>query len=118
MGSFDADGYLHLADRQSDMILVGGANVYPAEIEAALAEHPAVADSAVVGLPDEDYGSVVHAIVHPAPATSPTAEELREFLRERLAPYKVPRSVELTAEQLRDDAGKIRRSTLRAARVR
>ncbi|WP_181779612.1 AMP-binding protein [Pseudonocardia pini] len=116
MGSFDDEGYLYLADRQTDMILVGGANVYPAEIEAALAEHPAVVDSAVVGLPDEDYGNVVHAIVHLTGRSSP--DELREFLRGRLAPYKVPRSIELTGEQLRDDAGKIRRSALREARLR
>jgi bile acid-coenzyme A ligase len=115
MGSFDAEGYLYLADRQTDMILVGGANVYPAEIEAALSEHPGVGDSAVVGLPDEDYGNVVHAIVQTTNGV--TGEELREFLRARLAPYKVPRSVELTADRLRDDAGKIRRSALREARL-
>jgi bile acid-coenzyme A ligase len=115
MGSFDADGYLYLADRQTDMILVGGANVYPAEVEAALCEHPAVLSAAVIGLPDEDYGSVVHAVVQvggPVPE-----EELREFARGRLAPYKVPRTVELTTDPLRDDAGKIRRSALREARL-
>jgi bile acid-coenzyme A ligase len=115
MGSFDAEGYLYLADRQSDMILVGGANVYPAEVEAALAEHPAVGQSAVIGLPDEDYGSVVHAVVQ---GTAPvTAQELQDHLRTRLAPYKIPRTVEFTAEPLRDDAGKIRRSALREARL-
>jgi bile acid-coenzyme A ligase len=116
MGSFDAEGYLYLADRQSDMILVGGANVYPAEVEAALAEHPAVGQSAVIGLPDEDYGSVVHAVVQ---NTAPvTAEELQDHLRTRLAPYKIPRTVEFAAEPLRDDAGKIRRSALREERLR
>lgn len=117
MGHFDAEGYLFLADRQSDMILVGGANVYPAEIEAALAEHPQVAESAVVGLPDGDLGNLVHAIVEPVAGASPDLDELREFVRARLAPYKVPRSVELTTERLRDDSGKIRRGALRASRI-
>jgi bile acid-coenzyme A ligase len=115
MGSFDADGYLYLADRQTDMILVGGANVYPAEVESALSAHPAVLSAAVIGLPDEDYGSVVHAIVQVGGPVG--EEELREFVRGRLAPYKVPRTVELTADPLRDDAGKVRRSALREARL-
>ncbi|MEU7816614.1 AMP-binding protein [Pseudonocardia sp. NPDC049154] len=119
MGSFDADGYLYLADRQTDMILVGGANVYPAEVESALCEHPAVLSAAVIGLPDEDYGSVVHGIVQVGGPVDGqvTGEELREFVRGRLAPYKVPRTVELTADPLRDDAGKVRRSALREARL-
>ena len=117
MGSFDADGYLYLADRQSDMILVGGANVYPAEIEGALAAHPQVAESAVIGLPDPDYGNVVHAVVLPVDGADPDPEERREFVRARLAPYKVPRSVELTTERLRDDTGKIRRAALRDSRL-
>jgi bile acid-coenzyme A ligase len=117
MGHFDAEGYLYLADRQSDMILVGGANVYPAEVENALAEHPEVAESAVIGLPDADYGNLVHAIVVPVAGTNPDPEALRDFVRTRLASYKVPRSVELTTDQLRDDAGKIRRGALRNSRL-
>lgn len=118
MGSFDADGYLYLADRKTDMILVGGANVYPAEVEAALTEHPAVVSAAVIGLPDDDYGNVAHAIVQlDAEQTGTGPDELRAFVASRLAPYKVPRSVEFTAEPLRDDAGKIRRSALRDLRV-
>jgi bile acid-coenzyme A ligase len=115
MGHFDADGYLYLADRRSDMILVGGANVYPAEVESALAEHPAVVSSAVIGLPDEDLGNVVHAIVQASSEVG--AEELQEHLRERLAPYKIPRTVEFSTDPLRDDAGKLRRSALRAERL-
>jgi bile acid-coenzyme A ligase len=115
MGRFDADGYLYLADRRSDMILVGGANVYPAEVESALAEHPAVVSSAVIGLPDEDLGNVVHAIVQTSSEVG--ADELQEHLRDRLAPYKIPRTVEFSAEPLRDDAGKVRRSALRAERL-
>ena len=111
MGCIDEDGYLYLADRQTDMILVGGANMYPAEVEAALDEHPAVRSCAVIGLPDEDLGNVSHAIVAARPATS-TDAELRAHLGERLVRYKLPRSFELVAEPLRDDAGKVRRSAL------
>jgi bile acid-coenzyme A ligase len=115
MGWLDEDGYLHLVERKSDMILVGGSNVYPAEIEAALDAHPAVRSSAVVGLPDEDLGNRVHAIVD---AIAPVGEdELRAHLAERLVVYKIPRSFEFVHEPLRDDAGKLRRSALREARL-
>jgi bile acid-coenzyme A ligase len=115
MGWLDEDGYLHLVERKSDMILVGGSNVYPAEIEAALDAHPAVRSSAVVGLPDEDLGNRVHAIVD---AIAPVGEdELRAHLTERLVVYKIPRSFEFVHEPLRDDAGKVRRSALREARL-
>jgi bile acid-coenzyme A ligase len=115
VGWFDADGYLYLADRLTDMILVGGANVYPAEVEAALDEHPAVLSSCVIGLPDEDYGNVVHAIVETR--TDISDDELRAHLAERLVGYKLPRTFERSLEPLRDDAGKMRRSGLRAARL-
>lgn len=115
MGHLDSDGYLFLADRQADMLLVGGSNVYPAEVEAALDEHPAVRSSAVIGLPDTDLGNAPHAIVELA--TPVTDADLVTYLRERLAPYKVPRSIERTDRPLRDDAGKLRRSALRAARI-
>lgn len=116
MGRFDADGYLYLADRSTDVILVGGANVYPAEVENALAEHSQVTSSAVIGLPDDDLGNTVHAILQ---TTRPlSTDDLLEHLRVRLAPYKIPRTFEFTTEQLRDDAGKIRRSELRATRLR
>ena len=120
MGHFDDEGYLYLADRRSDMILVGGANVYPAEVEAALDEHPQVLGSAVIGLPDEDYGQVVHAIVHAGPDADPVALEagLRAHLAERLTPYKTPRTYEFVPRPLRDDAGKVRRAALRAERLR
>ena len=115
LGSFDAEGYLYLADRRTDMILVGGSNVYPAEIEAALEEHPAVQSCAVIGLPDEDLGASIHAIIK---AQSPvTAEELKAHLAERLVTYKRPRSFEFVDEPVRDDAGKVRRSALREARL-
>jgi len=115
IGSFDEDGYLYLADRRTDMILVGGSNVYPAEIEAALDEHPCVHSSAIVGLPDEEMGATIHAIVHPKGEV--TEAELREHLRSRLVPYKQPRTYEFVADHVRDDAGKVRRTQLRDERV-
>jgi bile acid-coenzyme A ligase len=115
MGWMDAEGYLYLTDRHTDMILVGGANVYPAEIEASLEEHPRVRGSCVIGLPDEDLGQVVHAIIQVDGEVGDA--ELLAHLRARLAPYKLPRSFERVTEPLRDDAGKVRRPALRAARV-
>jgi bile acid-coenzyme A ligase len=115
MGWKDADGYIYLSDRDTDMILVGGANVYPAEIEAALDEHPRIASSCVIGLPDEEYGNRVHAIVQAAGTVE--LSDLEKFLAERLVRYKVPRTYELVTEPLRGDDGKVRRSALRAARL-
>jgi bile acid-coenzyme A ligase len=116
LGWVDEDGYLYLGDRSQDMILVGGANVYPAEVEATLAEHPAVLSCAVIGLPDEDKGSRVHAIVEADP-TVLSFEDLDAFAAERLVAYKRPRTMEFVDTPLRDDAGKIRRSRLRAERL-
>jgi bile acid-coenzyme A ligase len=107
--------YFYLNDRRVDMFTVGGRNVYPAEIESALAEHPQVLSSLVVGVPDADLGQVPHALVQPA-VDGPALDEagVRTFLGERIASYKVPRSVEFTDRPLRDDAGKVRRSAVRA----
>ena len=116
MGYVDADGYLYLGDRSADMILCGGANIYPAEVEAAIQEHPAVHSVAVIGLPDDDKGNTIHAIIEADPAVVSEAD-LRTFVGERLVTYKVPRTWEFVAEPLRDDAGKVRRSALRQARV-
>ncbi|HEY0926803.1 AMP-binding protein [Brevundimonas sp.] len=116
LGRLDADGYLFLADRRVDMILSGGANVYPAEVEAAIDAFPGVQCSVVIGLPDADLGQRVHAIVETADGRLDQAA-LAAFLAERIARYKQPRSFEATAERLRDDAGKVRRSQLRAGRV-
>jgi bile acid-coenzyme A ligase len=115
-GRVDEDGYLYLGDRIQDMILVGGANVYPAEIEAALQEHADVRSCVVIGLPDEDKGNRIHAIVEADPAQ--VAEDaLLAFLGDRLARYKLPRTVEYVDQVLRDDAGKVRRSELRRQRL-
>lgn len=115
IGWFDEDGYLYLADRRTDMILVGGANVYPAEVEAAIDEHPLVQSSCVIGIPDDDLGNKIHAIVQPRPGL--TREALDAHVAERLVIYKRPRTVEFTNEPLRDDAGKVRRSQLREERL-
>lgn len=110
LGYFDEDGFLYLNDRRVDMFTVGGRNVYPAEIESALAEHPEVLSSLVVGLPDDDLGQVPHAIVQ---AEGLAEADVLTFLGERIASYKVPRTVEFTDRPLRDDAGKARRSAVR-----
>jgi len=115
MGWFDEEGYLYLVDRRTDMILSGGANIYPAEVEAAIDAHPLVRSSAVIGLPDDDLGARVHAIVD---VTAPLSiEDLLSFVGEKLARYKLPRTVEFVDFPLRDDAGKVRRSALRSARL-
>ena len=117
MGFVDAEGYIYLSDRKTDMILSGGANLYPAEIEAALDAYPGIRSSAVIGLPDEDMGQLLHGIID-APDTTIDESELVEFLSERLVRYKIPRTFEFVDEPLRDDAGKTRRSALRVARVK
>lgn len=116
MGYVDEDGWLYLADRRVDLIISGGANVYPAEVEAAIDSFPGVQCSVVVGLPDADLGQRVHAIVETADGRLDQAA-LTAWLAERIAPYKRPRTIEATTERLRDDAGKVRRSALRAERM-
>ncbi len=115
MGYLDEEGYLYLVDRKTDMIVSGGANVYPAEIEAALDAHPAVQSCAVIGLPDDDLGQRIHAIVEAQTALSDA--DLRAHLEQHLVRYKIPRSFEYVNHPLRDDAGKVRRSALREARL-
>ena len=115
MGYLDEEGFLYLVDRRTDLIISGGANIYPAEVEGAIESHPAVVASVVIGLPDDDLGAVVHAIVQIAKPVS--EDELRRHVEARLVRYKVPRSFELVREMLKDDAGKVRRTALRAERV-
>lgn len=117
MGWMDAEGYLYLTDRLSDMILSGGANIYPAEVEAALDAFPGVRSSAVIGLPDDDLGNKLHAIID-RPEGEADAGAMLAHLAERLVRYKIPRSFEYVTEPLRDDAGKSRRKDLRAARIK
>ncbi|QSE90792.1 AMP-binding protein [Rhodococcus pseudokoreensis] len=117
MGRLDEDGWLFLADRRSDLIISGGVNIYPAEIEAVLLEHPAVSDAAVVGLPDEVWGSRVHAVISPAEGVVPGPQlqsDLEAHWVDRLASFKRPRSIEFRALS-RTDTGKLNRSALRAS---
>jgi len=119
-GWLDDDGFLYIADRRADLIIRGGMNIYPAEIENALAEHPDVDGAVVIGLPHRDLGAMVHAIVNPVVgvATPLETEELDLFLSTRLAKYKLPGTYEFTDEPLRDEAGKVRRSQLRDERMK
>jgi long-chain acyl-CoA synthetase len=112
LGHIDKDGYLFLADRRTDLILRGGVNVYPAEIEAALAEHDHVVDSAVIGVPDERLGQRVRAVVELKAGTPRDEEGLRAFLRERLADFKVPAEIVFVRELPREPSGKVRKRDL------
>jgi acyl-CoA synthetase (AMP-forming)/AMP-acid ligase II len=110
----DDEGYLYICDRKTDMIISGGMNIYPAEIEAALEQHPEIYDVAVFGIPSDEWGEVVHATVVRSPGSSLTAAEVTEFARDHLAGYKVPRSVEFAAELPRTGSGKLLKRQLRA----
>jgi fatty-acyl-CoA synthase len=109
----DADGFYRIRDRLKDMYISGGENVYPAEIEAVLHEHPAIADAAVVGMPDERWGEVGLAVVVPRAGRSVAEAELLAFCRRRLAAFKVPRAVRFTAELPRSPSGKLIKRALR-----
>jgi long-chain acyl-CoA synthetase len=112
-GYLDEDGYLFLTDRIKDMIVSGGENVYPVEVEEALSQHPAVAEVAIIGVPDERWGEAVKALVVRAPAAEVGPEELVAFARERLAGYKLPRSVEFVEDLPRTPSGKVLKRELR-----
>jgi acyl-CoA synthetase (AMP-forming)/AMP-acid ligase II len=110
----DDEGYLYICDRKADMIISGGMNIYPAEIEAALEQHPAIYDVAVFGIPSEQWGEVVHATVVRSPGSPLTSEEITAFARDHLASYKVPRSVSFADELPRTGSGKLLKRQLRA----
>jgi fatty-acyl-CoA synthase len=114
IGYLDEDGFLFIADRLKDMAITGGENVYPAEVESVLYDHPAIAEIAVIGLPDETWGEAVVAIVALKPDASLDLEELRAFATDRLARYKLPRRLELAAALPRNPAGKVLKFELRA----
>ncbi|MFZ0832627.1 MAG: fatty acid--CoA ligase, partial [Mycobacterium sp.] len=112
LGNFDANGRLRIVGRKKDMFIVGGFNAYPAEIEGFLLEHSAVAQAAVIGVPDERLGQVGKAFVVPKSAV--TAEELIAWSRERMAGFKVPRYVELLDELPLNATGKVQKDRLRS----
>jgi bile acid-coenzyme A ligase len=117
VGYLDGDGYLYVVDRRVDLIVTGGANVFPAEVENALCDHPGIADVVVIGLRDDEWGRRVHAVVEPSDPASPvTGEDVIAFARSRLAPYKVPKTVELVEAIPRTAATKVSRSAMVDAR--
>ena len=113
IGYFDADGFLYLCDRAKDMIISGGANIYPAEIEAELHKMPGVADCGVFGIPDDEFGEAVCAVVQPMPGWDLTEADVRSYLRGQVSSYKVPKRVDFHAELPREDSGKIFKRKLR-----
>jgi len=113
IGYFDADGYLYLCDRAKDMVISGGVNIYPVEIESELHKMPGVADCAVFGIPDEEYGEAICAVVQTQPGLSLTEVEVRSYLRGKMAGYKVPKRVDFESILPREDSGKIFKRKLR-----
>jgi acyl-CoA synthetase (AMP-forming)/AMP-acid ligase II len=114
IGYWDDEGYLYICDRKTDMIISGGMNIYPAEIEAALEQHPGIYDVAVFGIPSLQWGEAVHATVVQSPGSSLTSDQITAFAREHLASYKVPRSIDFATELPRTGSGKLLKRQLRA----
>src|SRR5207237_8876204 len=113
----DDEGYLYIVDRRVDMIITGGANVFPAEVESALADHPEIADVVVIGLKDPEWGRRVHAVIEPRDhANPPTPEAIIAYAKQKLAAYKVPKTVEYVEAIPRSAATKVNRSALIAER--
>jgi long-chain acyl-CoA synthetase len=113
-GYLDADGYLYIRDRVKDMIVSGGENVYPAEVENAIYGHPAVAEVAVIGVPDDRWGEAVKAVVALKPDQAADPESIIVWARQRIAGYKVPKSVDFVAALPRNASGKVLKRDLRA----
>ena len=116
VGYMDDEGYLFLTDRSVDLIISGGVNIYPTEIDAVLVAHPNVADSATIGVPNDEWGEEVKSVVELAPGVEPSRDveaELIEFARERLAHYKCPKTIDFVEALPRQDNGKIYRRVLR-----
>jgi long-chain acyl-CoA synthetase len=112
-GYMDADGFLFIHDRVKDMIISGGENIYPAEVENCLMSHPGIADVAVVGVPSDKWGETVHAMVVKAEGADPTPEDIIAFARERIAPFKCPTGISYIDALPRNPSGKILRRELR-----
>ena len=113
VGYLDEDGYLYIVDRQSDMVISGGVNIYPAEIEAALATLHGVADCAVFGVPDDEYGERLFACIEPEAGAKLSTAAVRDFLRARLANFKVPKDIQFLDALPREASGKIFKRKLR-----
>ena len=116
VGYLNEDGFLFLCDRKSDMIIAGGVNIYPAEIEGELLAHPQVADAAVFGIPDDDMGEQIKAVIQPIDGATPDDKlrsSITEHLQGRLAKFKWPRTIDFTDELPREPTGKLLKRTLR-----
>ena len=113
LGSLDEDGYLTIVDRKKDLVIVGGLNVYPSEVELVIASHPAVADVAVLGLPDASRGEVPHALVVLRQGASAAPRDLLHYCRERLAKYKVPRGLDIVPALPKTPTGKVAKGNVR-----
>jgi acyl-CoA synthetase (AMP-forming)/AMP-acid ligase II len=114
MGYLDAEGYLYIVDRKTDMVISGGVNIYPAEIEEVIYEHDAVLDVAVIGVPNDEWGEELKAVVQLKPGARASADDIIDFCRERLADYKRPRTVDFVAEVPRNPSGKLLKREIRA----
>jgi acyl-CoA synthetase (AMP-forming)/AMP-acid ligase II len=115
VGHLDAEGYLHITDRKKDMIISGGFNVYPSEVEQVIWAHPAVLDCAVIGVPDDKWGEAVKAVVELNAGQSVTADELIALCKEKLGSVKTPKSIDFIAALPRSTAGKVLKKELRKA---
>ncbi|KMS80769.1 acyl-CoA synthetase, partial [Streptomyces regensis] len=116
LGHLDEDGYLYLADRRADLVLSGGVNIYPQEAENALVEHPDVADAAVFGIPHDELGEVVHAVVQLRPGCAPSPElaaQLIDWCRQRLSTFKCPRDLDFADQLPRTATGKLLKRELK-----
>lgn len=113
LGYLDADGYLFICDRASDMVISGGVNIYPAEIEHELMRYPGVADCVVFGVPDDEYGERLHGVMEPMPGAEIVPAAVIDWLKARLSGFKVPRTIEITARLPRDETGKLAKRRLR-----
>jgi acyl-CoA synthetase (AMP-forming)/AMP-acid ligase II len=109
----DRDGYIYLVDRKSEMIISGGLNIYPNEVEQVLYEHPAVLEAAVFGVPDKDWGEAVKAVVALKPSMKATEQELIDFCKSRLTSYKKPKTIDFMTNLPKSPEGKVLRRTLR-----
>ena len=114
IGSIDNDGFLSIVDRKKDMIITGGENVYSAEVEAVLRQHPEVSDAAVIGVPDDTYGEAVFAVLVAAGQTAPDIQSVIDFARQRIGGYKIPRQLEFVDELPKSALGKVLKADLRA----
>jgi acyl-CoA synthetase (AMP-forming)/AMP-acid ligase II len=113
LGHLDKDGRLFVDSREDDMIVSGGENVYPRAVENALSEHPDVADNAVIGVPDEDYGQRLAAFIVPQPDADLDTAALRDYLKDKVSRYEQPRDIEIVGEIPRNPAGKVLRNELK-----